>query len=156
MSEASINRIIFADKDGTTRSQMAAEIFKNYRPNFDGDILARGVFVSFEEPVNQKAEAVMIADGLEIKNLTSRKIQPSDITDRTRIFTMDGACRDAILESVEGADEENTFTLSPYTGEELDVMDPYGGSLQAYGICYESIKNTIKSLIEIMEKDGSI
>lgn len=147
-----IEKIIFIDKDGTTRAPMAAEIFKSYRPDMADMVEAKGIFVSFPEPMNQKAEAVMASDGLVLKDFSSSRISDSDITDRTLILTVDAASRNAVLESLSNSSEANTYTLNEYVGEELDVMNPYGGTLQAYGICYESLKNIVKKLIEIMEK----
>lgn len=154
--EKQVSKIIFVDKDGTARAPMAAEIFKSYRPDMADRVEARGIFVSFPEPLNQKAEAVLASDGFVLKDFSSARISESDITEGTLLFTLDAACQSALLESVSTANEANSFTLSSYTGEELDVMNPYGGSLQAYGICYESLKNIIKKLIGVMEEGGGI
>ncbi len=31
-------------------------------------------------------------------------------------------------------------------GDELEIMDPYGGTLQTYGICFEVIRASIQKL----------
>jgi protein-tyrosine phosphatase len=33
-------------------------------------------------------------------------------------------------------------------------MDPYGGTVQSYGLCFELIKTTIKKLVAMLEDDG--
>ena len=53
-------RIIFVGKSGATREPMAVGILKECTANKKIEILARGLVVSFPEPMNQKAEAVLI------------------------------------------------------------------------------------------------
>ena len=33
-------------------------------------------------------------------------------------------------------------------GDELEILDPYGGTLQSYGLCYESLRATLKKLVK--------
>ena len=41
---------------------------------------------------------------------------------------------------------ETISDLSAYVGDELEIVDPYGGSLQVYGLCFEVLKNAIERL----------
>lgn len=143
-----MGKIVFVDRDGNARAPMAAEIFKRYRQGEDEEVLARGVFVNFEEPLNQKVEAVMASDGISLKNFTSKRLAQEDVTPESLIFAIDADIRDTIISRYEDASDDNTFVLGEYVGEELEVMNPYGGSLQLYGICFESMKNIIKKLVE--------
>ena len=56
------NRIIFVAQSGTSREPMAAGIMKDLNEDSNLEILARGLVVQFPEPLNQKAEAVMISN----------------------------------------------------------------------------------------------
>ena len=49
-------------------------------------------------------------------------------------------------------DIENEYyhVLTDYVGDELEILDPYGGSLQSYGLCYETLRKTIKKLVKIL------
>ena len=58
------NKIIFVAENGTCRAPMAAGILKDMLPGKQIEILPRGLVVLFPEPLNQKAEAVMISNGL--------------------------------------------------------------------------------------------
>lgn len=149
-----INRIIFVDRDGSARSPMAAEVYKRYNGE-STDVLARGVFVAFDEPLNQKVEAILASDGIAVKDFTTTRLETRDITPETEIFVLDGELKESIIKRFEYATDENTHILSEYIGEELDIMNPYGGNLQSYGICYESIKNMIKKLIEVGKREES-
>lgn len=146
-----IKRIIFVVGNGISRAPMAAGVFRQFYPNRDIEVLCRGVVVQFPEPLNQKAEAVMISNGITMENFTSCGISDEDYVDGTIAFTMEESQRQRIIDKIEGANEENTFVLSEYVGDELEIMDPYGGTLQTYGICFEVIKNTIRRLIDKLE-----
>ena len=52
------------------------------------------------------------------------------------VFTMESSQRERIIESFADIDPEQVFVLSQYVGDELEILDPYGGTLQSYGLCY--------------------
>ena len=56
-----IKRIIFASDSGTSRAAMPAGILRSLPEAADFSVEARGLLVQFPEPLNQKAEAVMIS-----------------------------------------------------------------------------------------------
>ena len=139
-------RVIFAAGNGITRAPMAAEIFKTLTSG-EYEVFSRGIIVAFPEPLNQKTEAVMISNGIEVTDFASQQISDSDIDESTIIFTMELSQRQKLLDTLEKATEENTFVVSDFAGEELEVMDPYGGTLQTYGICFESLKATLEKVV---------
>ena len=51
-------------------------------------------------------------------------------------------------------DPEQVFVLSQYVGDELEILDPYGGTLQSYGLCYESLRATLKKLVKLLNANG--
>lgn len=149
-----VSRIIFADGDGLSRAPMAAALFKKLYGRKDIEALARGINVAFEEPLNPKADAVMIGNDIETEGYMSRPLMNYEITDRTLLFTMEDRDREAILERFESAGQENVRILSEYVGDELEIMDPYGGTLQSYGLCFELLRTTIEKLIVMINDDG--
>lgn len=149
-----VTRIIFADSDGLSRAPMAAALFYMIYDKKDVEVFSRGINVAFEEPLNQKADAVMIGNGIETTGMKSRALKNYEITDRTIIFTMEARERADILSGFESARGENVRVLSDYVGDQLEIMDPYGGTVQSYGLCFELIKTTIKKLVAMLEDDG--
>ena len=146
-----IKRIIFVAGNGISRSPMAAGIFAQLYTKGDIEVLCRGLVVQFPEPLNQKAEAVMISNGITMEDFTSQEISEEDYTEGTIAFTMEKSQQARLIDKIEAANEENTFVLSEYVGDELEIMDPYGGTLQTYGLCFEVMKNAIKKLINMLE-----
>ena len=68
---------------------MCAQILKNMDLQDYYFIDSRGMVVLFEEPVNQKAEAVMISNKLEVSSHMSQQINAEDIDENTLVLTMD-------------------------------------------------------------------
>ena len=123
---SSIDKIIFVAKSGTSREPMAAGIMNEFVLKKPVEILARGLVVQFPEPMNQKAEAVLISNGINTEGFTS-KLYPE-------------------------INPEHVYVLSEFVGDELEILDPYGGALQNYGLCYESLRMTIKKLVKILNE----
>ncbi|MCR4611525.1 MAG: threonylcarbamoyl-AMP synthase [Lachnospiraceae bacterium] len=147
-----ITRIIFAGKNGSSRSPMAAAILDNMELDKNYEILSRGILVQFPEPLNPKIEAVLSSNGIEMEDYHAVELKDEDINSTTIIFTMEESHRNRIIDKLSRANEDNTFVLSSYVGNELEIPDPYGGSLQLYGLCYESIKKTLEDLVNILDQ----
>ena len=57
-----------------------------------------------------------------------------------------------ILEKYENAIPENVHVLTELVGDELEILDPYGGNLQSYGLCYETMRKTIQKLVNLLNE----
>lgn len=147
-------RIVFVEGSGTCRAPMAAAILSEYTLKHPVQILARGLVVLFPEPLNQKAEAVMISNGVSIENYASTQLSEEDMGEDTLVLVMEDAQRQKVLNTYEAAREEDVFVLTELVGDELEIMNPYGGTLQAYGLCYETLRQTIKKLVKLLNEDG--
>ncbi len=145
-----LERIIFVARSGTCREPMAMGILQDLSLKCEVEILARGLVVSFPEPMNGKAEAVLISNGINLENYTSVELTNEDITEGTLIFVMEESQRKKILSKFKNTHVENVYVLTTFVGEELEIVDPYGGTLQAYGLCYEMLRKSIKKLVKIL------
>ena len=149
---SSIDKIIFVAKSGTSREPMAAGIMNEFVLKKPVEILARGLVVQFPEPMNQKAEAVLISNGINTEGFTSKQLDIEEVTENTIILTMESSDRDKVLELYPEINPEHVYVLSEFVGDELEILDPYGGALQNYGLCYESLRMTIKNLVKILNE----
>lgn len=145
-----LERVIFVGRSGTCREPMAMGIFNEIWPNEDVEVLARGLVVSFPEPMNGKAEAVLVSNGINLKDFASKELKNEDITERTLILTMERKQKEKVLENFENTHIENVYALADFVGDELETLDPYGGNLQSYGLCYESLRKSIEKLVNIL------
>lgn len=92
----------------------------------------------------------MISNGIALENYMSSQLEPTDFGDTTLILTFDQAAKEKVLE-MEGA--QNVEVLTDLTGDELEILDPYGAELVTYGICYETLSNTIHKLAEVLNDE---
>ena len=74
-----IRRIIIATGNGASRAPMAAELLKRELSGQPIEILSRGLIVQFPEPLNQKAEAVMAADGIVFDSFETKELKNGEI-----------------------------------------------------------------------------
>jgi protein-tyrosine phosphatase len=145
-----LERIIFVARSGSCREPMAMGILKDLNLKYDVEILARGLVVAFPEPMNGKAEAVLISNGIFLHDFISEQLKNEEITDSTLVLTMERAHREKVLSQYENAHIENVYVLTDFVGDELEILDPYGGSLQSYGLCYETLRKSMKKLVKIL------
>ena len=146
------NRIIFVGQSGSSRAPMGAGILKEFTLNHPIEILARGMVVLFPEPINQKAEAVLISNGINPEGYTSVQLSGEDISKDTLVIVMEQGQRVKVLEQFENAVEENVQVLTELVGDELEILNPYGGTLAAYGLCYETLRKSIKKLVKLLNE----
>lgn len=148
-----LERIIFVARSGTCREPMAMGILNDLTLKWDIEVLARGLVVSFPEPMNGKAEAVLISNGISLQDFSSTQLKNEEITQHTLVLTMEKAQREKVLSHYGNAVPERVHVLTDFVGDELEIIDPYGGSLQSYGLCYETLRKSIKKLIKIINEE---
>lgn len=146
------NRILFVCGSDTCRAPMAAGILAEYSLKRPVEILSRGLVVLFPEPLNQKAEAVMISNGISMEGFMSKQLVEEDLTDDTLVLLMERTQMEKLFEKFENVNPENVHVLTEFVGDELEIIDPYGGTLQAYGLCYETLRKSIMKLVNLLNK----
>lgn len=144
------DRVVFVARSGTCREPMAAGILGDFMLKKDIEIRARGLIVAFPEPMNQKAEAVLISNGINITDFVSVELSEADFSESTLILTMETSHRDKVLNRFPNA--QNVYVLTEFVGDELEILDPYGGALPAYGLCYETLRKSIKKLVKFLNE----
>lgn len=142
------DKVIFVGESGTCRSAMAEFIMKDYRLKRPVEIECRALVALFPEPINQKAEAVLISNGIAVENHMSVQLTEEDFSETALMIVMEEVQREKILSQFEAADPEHVCVLTELVGDELEIMDPYGQALQAYGLCYETLNKSIKKLVD--------
>ena len=145
------NRLIFVDGDDTARAPMARVIMEKKYLLEPLEIWSRGLVVLFPEPVNQKAEAVLISNGLTAKEHEARQLEQEDIDDSTLLLTMEEEQKGKIWSTYENA--RNVYTLAEYIQMSGDIPPLYGEPLSAYGKCYELLAGLIDRLAIRLNED---
>ena len=144
-----LKKIIFVAKSGTSRAPMAMGILREALLDCGIEILARGLVVLFPEPLNQKAEAVMISNGIKLDGYMSTPLTEDDFSPDTLVLALNSDLKEKILAKF--PDGKNVYLLTDITGDELEIMDPYGGDLMSYGLCFESMVKPVRTLAELLK-----
>ena len=140
------DKVIFVCKSDTCRAPMAAALLRECSLKRELDIISRGLVVLFPEPLNQKASAVLISNGINMEGYMSEQLVAEDVDDHTLVLVMEEKHIPQVL-AIIGEDKlPQVQVLTTLVGEELEIMDPYGAPLPSYGLCYESLSKTIKKL----------
>lgn len=145
------DKLIFVSGSDTATSPMAEAILASKYLLEDILIDSKGLVVLFPEPINPKAEAVLVQNGLSMKEHTSEPLINEDFDERTLILTMDHAQKDKILVDYEGV--KNLYVLTEYIKEFGEVEDPYGGDLNVYGRCFDRLKELITKLVIVLNEE---
>lgn len=145
------DKLIFISESDTATGPMAEAILQREFQLEDILITSKGLVVLFPEPVNPKAEAVLVSHGLTMKDHISEQLTEDDFDDRTLILTVDTPLKDRLLKDHENA--RNVFSLSAYIQADEDVPDPYGGSLADYNRCFEILNEQILRLASILSRE---
>lgn len=144
------NKIIFVCTDNTAQSLMAEMVCKNMTTDEELEIVSRGLVVLFPEPVNPKAEVVLINHGITIEDRTAVALKQSDMDEGTLVFTMNTKQKEKITRDYDVV--TNIYTLKGFIEEEGDIMDPYGGTLVEYEECYGELSRIIKKIVIKLKK----
>ena len=94
----------------------------------------------------------MISNGLPTEGYMSSPLTKEDLEGDTLILTMERRQREKVLEKFEEADPGNVHVLTEFVGDELEIVNPYGGTLQMYGLCYETLLTSIHKLAAILNE----
>lgn len=148
------DKVVFVCRSGTCRAPMAAALLQECSLKCEIQIEARGLVVLFPEPLNQKAAAVMISNGINMEGYMSEQLVAEDVDVNTLVVVMESKDIPQVL-SVIGEDRlPQVQVLTTLVGEELEIMDPYGAPLPSYGLCFESLSKTIKKLATWLNEQG--
>lgn len=144
------SKLLFVCTENTARSQMAEVICKNMVADDTIEINSRGLVVLFPEPVNPKAEVVLINHGIFIEGHQAKQLIQEDMDEETLVFTMSREQKERISRDYNV--NTNIYTIKEFNEEEGDVMDPYGGTLVEYEECFVELSRDIKKIVLRLRK----
>lgn len=114
------------------------------------EIESRGIVALFPEPLNEKAEAVMISNGIRVEEHDAKQLSEEDFAEDTMIVALEEAQYQSILDRFEI--RENVYLLAGLIGEKVVLSDPYGKGLPEYGKCFEELRAFIEKFAEILRQ----
>lgn len=143
-------KVIFVGRRATCREPMAMALLQKEMPYDLVEVCARGLVVLFAEPMNPKAEEVLASNGIFLPDYRACQLVPEDFSEDTLVVTFHQDMKEKVMD-MEGA--QNIVVLTDVTGDELEIIDPYGGELLQYEICLETLGNSIRKLVQCLQND---
>ncbi|MEK5521296.1 low molecular weight phosphatase family protein [Heyndrickxia sporothermodurans] len=140
--------ILFVCTGNTCRSPMAEAILKNKKLQ-NISVKSAGIFAVDGHNASQQAMVVLEENNIEHSH-TSKMLTEEDIQWATLILTMTESHKSSIIESYPFA-KEKTFTLKEFVngkGDNIDVGDPFGGSVEMYRTTFLELSDLIEKAIE--------
>ncbi len=112
------DRLIFVSNSDTAVGPMAEAILQSKFLLEELEITSKGMVVLFPEPINPKAEAILVSNGLTMKDHMSDPIVKEDFDDRTLFLTMSEAMRQKVLSEFEPEHPDLVRVLNDCAGTE--------------------------------------
>ena len=142
-------KLIFVCTGNTCRSPMAAAMAVPLfaEAGLTVEIFSAGVNAMPNQPASRHAITVMEEDGLCLLSHRAAIVSDEMLAGAELVLTMTGGHRAVLLSDYPTAGNR-VFTLAEYVGDETDVADPFGGSLEEYRACAAQIKDMLLRVVE--------
>jgi len=116
---------------------MAAQIFA--QSGLTAEVTSAGVSAWASQPASRHAISVMKEGGLCLAAHRAGLVSRELLDGASLILTMTSSHRSVLLSDYPSA-KDKIFTLGEYAGQNTDISDPFGGSLEEYRACARQIK----------------
>ena len=140
-------RTLFVCTGNTCRSPMAAALLQNKINSASAgtaySVASAGLAAWPGQPASPEAVLVMGQRGLSLADHRAQQVDFDQIAASRIVLTMTRAHKEALLRLFPAA-EDKIFTLAEYTGGQVDVADPIGGTLQEYHTCADQLTKLIE------------
>ncbi len=148
---AIFDRLIFVSHSDTCRGPMAKGAYMQIVPKRHYEVMSCGLVCLFPEPLNQKAEAVMISNGVHLDGHTSTAMADMNLEGAFIVALTEEDFEDA---SQRFGNLARVHLLEDLLEEKIEYPELYGKELSEYGKCFEKIYEDMEKLASYIVKHG--
>lgn len=150
-----MSTIMFVCTGNLCRSPMAVGLLRD-RLAQEGlagryKVISTGVWAVEGQPASENGVTVMSERGINISDHTARTITASDVAEAELILVMSRE-HAQIINNTWPQYKWKVHRLSEMVGKRQDVQDPYGGTVEEYRVCADTLSRYIdQGLPRILE-----
>jgi protein-tyrosine-phosphatase len=142
--------ILFVCTGNVCRSPMAAGLLQQ-RVEARTRVRSAGLWASDGQPASENALAVMAERGIDLSYHRAHNLTTDDVAEADLILAMTNE-HARLIRHTWSQYAWKVYLLSEMVGKRRDVEDPYGGSIEEYRACADTLSQYIdKGLPRILE-----